>query len=237
MSSSFPSLLVALAPLPFTFLSCHILSTLARYFLYFYLFCSFIGWLLTPTTRLKPFTPLSNSYILITGVTSGLGLQCVYQLCERGYNVICIGRQAVKLKEIQQDIKKKYPKVKMLIIVQDLSHTNAVPNILQELSQFGYEMDGSGTIHIDGLINNAGFGSTYPFLSQSLSTYTDMCQLHVLTLTQLTYELLPNMLKRKRGRILQVGSIIGFMPSKDTATNRITRVHSPIRHLLFMTLI
>lgn len=178
----------------------------------------------------KSIQPRSDSYVLITGCTSGLGYGMLQLFAKQGWNVIINGRNVEKLKEIEQEMKEKY-NVQCVSVAQDLGEADAADKIIIKLKALGFHFDSaipstdaqsskssSSTPprYIDVLINNAGEGSSHLFLHNSLPHYISMLNCHALATTALTYHVLPSMLKR-RGRIVQIASMIGYLPSPRAA--------------------
>lgn len=137
---------------------------------------------------------------LITGATSGLGYEFVKLFADDGYNLVLVARNQQKLEEI----KNIFTNIEVTIIAKDLS----VPGAANEVFQ-GVEKKG---IHIDALINNAGFGLMGNFDDLDLQKQSEMIQLNITALTELTYYFLPSLKQRNRARILNVASTAAFQP-------------------------
>jgi uncharacterized protein len=78
-------------------------------------------------------------------------------------------------------------------------------------------------LRVDALVNNAGFSTYGPFAETDGDTLTDMVRLNVTTLTELTRACVPEMMERRWGRILMLGSIGSFMPAPMTAAYAATK--------------
>lgn len=143
------------------------------------------------------------SYALVTGASSGIGLEIAHALAALGYNLILVARRESLLKEVAAQIEKKYS-VTVQTFVEDLSLPSAVQDIVCALSE--KEMT------IDIVVNNAGFGVYGPFSTTALEQEREMIQVNISALTELTKAFLPAMIERKAGRILNIASTAAFQP-------------------------
>src|ERR1043165_596969 len=147
---------------------------------------------------------------LITGASSGLGADFARLFAKDGYDLVLVARSEGKLHELARDLG-----VKTTVIAADLSKPNAAADVVAQL----------GAIEIDALVNNAGVGLAGAFADNDLQTELDMIQLNVVALTQLTKLLLPPMLQRGRGRILNVASTASFQPGPLMAVYYATKAY------------
>jgi short-subunit dehydrogenase len=144
-----------------------------------------------------------NKYALITGGSSGIGLELAKLFVQDRYHVILVARNADQLEEAAMVLRNTYG-AEVRTLPKDLSNPLAAHDIVQELDRDGIE--------IDVLVNNAGFGGYGYFWERDLHTDMDMIQVNISTLVQLSRLLLPQMIKRGSGRILNVASTAAFMP-------------------------
>ncbi len=107
-----------------------------------------------------------------------------------------------KLLELQKDIESRFS-VTVSIFAQDLTAQNAVSNLMQFIEQ--------NNLQIDYLINNAGFGGIGAFHEREWAKDKQMIQLNILALTELTRMILPTMVKRKEGKILNISSVASLL--------------------------
>ncbi|MGE0267148.1 MAG: SDR family NAD(P)-dependent oxidoreductase [Candidatus Omnitrophota bacterium] len=140
---------------------------------------------------------------LITGASSGLGLDLARIFAEKGHDLILIARRQERLKEIKQELLLKN-KLNVEILVKDLSQPGASFEIAQELKSTG--------VTVDVLVNNAGFGSFGEFVVSDFSQIHKMMQVNVITAMELCHVFIPEMKKRKSGHILNVASMAAFLP-------------------------
>ncbi|OES45560.1 SDR family NAD(P)-dependent oxidoreductase [Domibacillus iocasae] len=141
-----------------------------------------------------------NKTALITGASSGLGLEFAKIFAEAEYNLVIVARSKDKLEAFADS----YPNTEMKIMAKDLSKPGAPKEVAEELDRLG--------IQVDVLINNAGFGLLGSFAELSLEKQTEMMQLNMTALTELTHLFLLGMLERNSGRILNVASMAAFQP-------------------------
>jgi uncharacterized protein len=149
----------------------------------------------------SPSAPPSTA--LITGASGGIGEQFARQLAARGVNLILVARTASKLEALAKDLSDTYS-VQTTVIAQDLTRPEAARQIGARVRELG--------LNVDLLINNAGFASYGEFAALPLAHELEMIQVNITALTELTHRLLPGMLERRRGRVLNVASTAAFMP-------------------------
>jgi uncharacterized protein len=136
--------------------------------------------------------------VLITGASTGIGLEFAEIFASKNYNLVLVARSADKLNVFAN----KHQNV--VTIVQDLSKPNAAQILFDELK--------NQKITIDILINNAGFGDFALFAESDWSRQEQMINLNIMCLTQLTHLCLPNMIANKKGKIMNVASTAAFQP-------------------------
>lgn len=138
---------------------------------------------------------------LVTGASSGIGLELARELAGNGHSLILVARDRIKLQRAADELRSQYG-VAVQIHATDLSEPRAAEELWASLS---------GTA-VDILINNAGVGVYGDFHSQQFDAVTRMQLLNVVALTTLTRLALPDMVARRRGRIMNVASIVGYQP-------------------------
>lgn len=138
---------------------------------------------------------------LITGASSGIGLELARLAAADGCNLILVARSQDKLEELAAELR---PQVEVTVLPADLSRAQACSELVQELSDRG--------LSVDILVNNAGFATYGPLAETERQATLDMIAVNVTSLTDLTRLLLPAMLERKHGRILNLASTAAFQP-------------------------
>src|SRR5262245_10291322 len=132
--------------------------------------------------------------VLITGASSGIGLELARVFADHKHDVVLVARSEGKLQKLAAELQGKG--IRAHVIASDLSAAGAAKDIVDRTRLLG--------IDLDVLVNNAGYGLFGNFLETSLEAELAMIQLNVVALTELTKRLLPAMVARKRGRILNV---------------------------------
>ncbi|HSL31345.1 MAG TPA: SDR family oxidoreductase [Anaerolineales bacterium] len=140
---------------------------------------------------------------LITGASSGIGRELARLFAKDGYDLVLVARNATNLERLARDLRSEY-QVKATVIVQDLGVPSAPQAIVNSIS--------SQAIEIDVLVNNAGTQVYGEFADASLEQLLAMVQVNAIALVQLTHLLLPGMIRRGHGRILNLGSTGSFAP-------------------------
>jgi uncharacterized protein len=152
---------------------------------------------------------------LVTGASSGIGLDLSRVLAKNGYDLVLVARTASKLQDAASELQKSGVNAGM--IASDLSRPSAAAEIVAELKL--------RNIEIEVLVNNAGYGLAGPFVDNDLQREVDMIQVNIVALTQLTKLLLRPMVARKRGRILNVASTAAFQPGPLMAVYYATKAY------------
>ena len=160
---------------------------------------------------------LEGCSALITGASAGIGREFARQLAGRGRSLILVARREQKLNELREDLKQQHPNLTVHIRKADL----ADPTQLKELVAW-LERE---KIDVDLLINNAGLGDLGPFATSDPIRNEQMTLVNVVALTSLTRHLLPQMIARKRGGILNVSSSAGFLPIPNFAVYAATKAY------------
>lgn len=142
-------------------------------------------------------------YTLITGASGGIGMELAKVMAANKHNLILVARTSTKLEELAQILQQKYQS-EVRIFTADLVENT------ERLKLLNYLKDNN--LLIDILVNNAGFGDAGFFAEADWLKNERMIQLNITALAHLTREILPQMVKRDSGRILNVASVAGFLP-------------------------
>ena len=159
-------------------------------------------------------TQTRTNTALVTGASSGIGEAIARQLAQAGDNLILVARNEVRLKKIARELSRQF-EVRVDVLAIDLVAGDAVRALMRNL-------DGAD---IDVLVNNAGYGLHGEFIDMDEAKLIGMLQLNVVALTHLTRLLLPGMVRRHRGRILNVASTAGFQPGPLMAAYCATKAY------------
>lgn len=140
---------------------------------------------------------------LITGASKGIGKGLAHVFAKNGFNLLLIARNTSELAQLRDDLKAKY-QCQAKILSVDLAQKDAIDIIM---NTFQDEVK-----KLDVLVNNAGFGHAGKFHLTPASEAAGMVEVNIGALTMLTYRILPFMLARKQGKILNIASTGAFAP-------------------------
>lgn len=139
---------------------------------------------------------------LITGASSGIGLELAHLFAHDGYRLVLVARNRGALRELGDDLQSRY-NVTVRIAPKDLAHPASPAELYQELQEAG--------IVLDVLVNNAGFGAAGAFLKTNWNDEAEMLQVNIVALTHLTKLFLPQ-IRAREGKLLNVASTAAFQP-------------------------
>ena len=140
---------------------------------------------------------------LITGASSGIGLELARIFASEGVDVILSARSEGKLLALAKEVSEAH-NVKAEVIVSDLSVVGAAQGLYDVIKERG--------LVVDYLVNNAGFGVYGEFKETAWADEAAMLQLNIVALTHLTKLFVPDLIARGSGRILNVASTASFQP-------------------------
>ncbi|HET9418542.1 MAG TPA: SDR family oxidoreductase [Chthoniobacterales bacterium] len=160
---------------------------------------------------------LDNCSALITGASAGIGREFARQLAARANLLVLVARRGQRLEQLREELSARNPRLKVHTRILDLRDASQIDALVQWLDR--------EKIDIDFLINNAGLGDLGPFASSDPARNDAMLLVNVVALTTLTRKLLPQMLARKRGAILNVSSSAGFLPIPECAVYAATKAY------------
>lgn len=144
----------------------------------------------------------------MTGASAGLGAAFARLLAERGYDLVLVARTGAAMEEIAQYCEERFG-VGATVVVKDLSHDGAAEQTVDQVADRG--------IDVDVLINSAGFTQAGPMADADEDTLRSMVRVNVEALTMLTRRMLPPMIARGRGRVVNLASNAAFQPGPGMA--------------------
>lgn len=150
---------------------------------------------------------IDNCTALITGASAGIGREFARQLAERAQALVLVARREQRLAELRDELIHRNPKLNVHIRVVDLADKSQIDDLTGWLDR--------EKIDIDFLINNAGLGDLGPFATSDPERVERIILVNIRALTLLTRKLLPAMIAKRRGAILNVSSSAGFLPIAD----------------------
>jgi 17beta-estradiol 17-dehydrogenase / very-long-chain 3-oxoacyl-CoA reductase len=160
-----------------------------------------------PGINLKKFGAPEGAWAVITGASDGIGKEFSFQLAEVGFNVLLVARNKATLESVASEIQNKYPRVSARVHSIDFAthHDMAYSALSATLKD----------LNIGVLVNNVGKSHAMPtyFVDTPQDELNDIVTVNVNATLRVTYAVLPGMVDRKRGLILNVGSFAGAVPS------------------------
>ena len=147
---------------------------------------------------------------LITGASSGIGKDIAKELAKRGYEIIAVARDEERLKKLKEELPQVIKTISMDLSIRDNCYKL-------------YEMTKGNDIDI--LVNNAGFGTVGSFVETDLDWEVSMIDTNCTALHILFKLYLKDMVKKDKGRILNVASIASFGPGPNMATYFATKAY------------
>ena len=139
---------------------------------------------------------------LVTGASSGIGLELARVLASEGWDLALVARRAEVLRELAEELGRAGARVH--VVPADLSDREGPTRVYDEVAARG--------LLVEALVNNAGLGVWGRFDETDWPAERDLLAVNVFALTELTKRFLPGMLERRRGRVLNVSSTAAFQP-------------------------
>ncbi len=141
---------------------------------------------------------------LVTGASAGIGAAFARALAARGYALVLTARRADRLEALARELGDRHG-VQVVTIPEDLADPAAPERLATALEARG--------LHVDVLVNNAGYGVPGRFDRVPWPTHDAFMRVMVTAVCELTYRLLPGMVERKWGRVINVASLAGHLPA------------------------
>jgi uncharacterized protein len=140
---------------------------------------------------------------LVTGASGGIGAELARELAAKGHNLVLAARSTAQLETLAAELQTKHS-ISAQIVTVDLGKPGAGHALAAELKQRG--------LTIDVLVNNAGYADFGNLWEADAAKIDGMLTLNMGALTELMHDLIPGMVSRKQGRVLNVASTAAFMP-------------------------
>src|SRR6266480_2614408 len=160
---------------------------------------------------------LDGCNALITGASAGIGREFARQLAGRARSMILVARRQDRLAELRDDLQQRHPNVRIHLRNVNLADLLQLKELMEWLDR--------ESIDVDVLVNNAGLGDSGPFATSDPIRNEQMTLVNVLALTSLTRHVLPQMIAKHRGGILNVSSSAGFLPMPGSAVYAATKAY------------
>ena len=159
---------------------------------------------------------MEPKYALITGASSGIGLELAHVYAARGFNLVLVSRDEDKLHKVAKTLAREYGQQVEAIAI-DLTLSHAVDKITNQLRK--------DKISIEVLINNAGYGLFGPATETDFATERNMIDLNIVALTNLTKHFAREMTQRGHGGIMNVASTASFFPGVNMSVYYATKAY------------
>jgi uncharacterized protein len=163
----------------------------------------------TMTTNTRPLA-------LVTGASGGIGEELARELAKNGHDLVLVARSEGRLRTVASELASAHS-ISAHIITADLGVPGAGHALATEIAARGFS--------IDVLVNNAGFADFGDMWKADANKLDSMILLNMATLTELMHDLLPAMVQRKHGRIMNVASTAAFFPGPLMAVYYATKAY------------
>lgn len=148
---------------------------------------------------------MKKKVVLITGASSGFGAASAMKFAETGASVILLARREDRLRELQERIAECYKECASFILPMDVQQDEQVDSLLEKLPRDFQD--------IDVLLNNAGLALGLKGAWETdLNEWDQMINTNCRALVRITRRILPGMVERKRGHVINIGSVAGSWP-------------------------
>jgi hypothetical protein len=140
---------------------------------------------------------------LVTGASAGIGRAFAELLAARGYDLILTARRRERLEQLARELERSHG-VRTLVVAEDLAQPAAASRVLDQVAAAGWR--------VDLLVNNAGYGVPGSYAKTTWPQQRDFLEVMVVAVAELAHGVMPGMLERGWGRIINVASLAGLLP-------------------------
>jgi uncharacterized protein len=155
----------------------------------------------------------SAGLAMVTGASAGIGAALAREAANDGYDLVLVARRREPMEALAAELKSTG--VEITIVPADLGKPGAAAALMKTVEERG--------LVVDMLINNAGLGDTGRFDQEDSEKILSMLQVNVVALTELTRLMLPQMVARKRGKVMLLSSTASFQPGPGMAVYYATK--------------
>jgi len=152
---------------------------------------------------------MTRRLCLITGASAGIGAAFARTYARHGYDLALTARRADRLEALAEAIRAEHG-VEALVVAEDLAAPGAVDRILEAIKAHGRV--------VDALVNNAGYGLPQRYADSAWAEQAAFLQVLLVAVCEMTHKVLPGMIARDFGRIINVASLAGLVPGTAGAT-------------------
>lgn len=140
---------------------------------------------------------------LVTGASAGIGKAFAEVFAKYGFNLILTARREERLRDLATELTKSHH-VDVTVIPADLADVSAPARLIEDIKSRG--------MRVDALVNNAGYGVPGSYAASKWSDQRDFIQVLMTAPCELAHLVLPDMIARKQGYIINVASLAGMLP-------------------------
>jgi uncharacterized protein len=155
-----------------------------------------------------------GDWAVITGASSGIGLELATQLAEAGFNLVITSRQLSKLQAIESKLK-SFANIEIQVVASDVSETKGIEKIIQATQG----------LNVGLLIVSAGYGTSGNFIDGSLHSEINMLKVNCEALLSLTHYYSQQFVQQKRGGIILMSSMVAFQGTPFAANYAATKAY------------
>jgi short-subunit dehydrogenase len=141
---------------------------------------------------------------LITGASAGIGAAFADVFASNRFDLVITARREERLRQVADQVRRRHG-VRVAVITADHGLRETPRQLCDEIAKLG--------VKVDALVNNAGYGVPGTYVASTWERHDEMMQVMVNGLAELTHHLLPGMLARRYGRIINVASLAGLVPA------------------------
>ena len=158
-----------------------------------------------------------DKFALVTGASTGIGYAIAKELANRGANLIisATARSEDKLQELSKEIKELGSDCH--IFLEDLSKRDSGRSLYDQIKL--------KNLHVDLLVNNAGYGRWGTYHEVDMDDYADMIQLNITSLSELSHLFIPDMISKGEGGVINVGSVASLTPVPYSSVYAATKAY------------
>ncbi len=142
--------------------------------------------------------------VLVTGASAGIGMALAREFAAHDFDLVLVARREERLQALSRELGERFH-ADARVLVADLGDPGAPSRIFEECRAAGRQ--------VDALVNNAGYGIRGKLLDTPWQLHQRFIQVMVTAVVDLTYRFLPAMIERRYGRIINVASLAGLVPS------------------------
>lgn len=153
--------------------------------------------------------PLTGSWALVTGASSGIGAELARQMARSGTNVVLTARSKERLEHLGADLS-RVNGIQTRVVPADLSEASGITSLLEAVDALD--------LPIEHVVNNAGFGTAGPFSESDPSSERRMVRVNVEAVTAIAAHFVPKLVRRGGGGLINVASTAAFQPTPQMAT-------------------